>query len=145
MALAPVRASRRWLFRRTPTIPTTTSSVTVTLSLDVTEFIEKSQRLAATTRAYVERCRRRDEVKAAGEWGRFYVLGGLDPAYAAEADRDDMVVSLLAHGRINAATAFLTGWATHRPAEWRHPEAPPAPPLVWHRAFGRTHVEVVAA
>lgn len=86
----------------------------------------------------LERAEQLVDVIRAGTWGRWFVRGALDPAYAEPSQRD-LAAQVLAHrGHHDAAGALLAGWVT------RHAWAP-AGPLAWHRLIGDTAVEVGAA
>jgi len=72
-------------------------------------------------------------------WARYYVRGGMDPAYADVDALDEHVQLNLAAGRVDVAVAMIRGWVEHRDAQ------PLDEPLVWHRYLAGTRVEVVAA
>lgn len=70
-------------------------------------------------------------------WARFYVRGGMDPAYAEPDAVDEYLraLNVIPGGRGAAArAAFLRGWAEHRSV--------PAAPVVWHRYIGNTAIQV---
>lgn len=73
------------------------------------------------------------EVIAAGVAARCYVVGAMDPTFAAPADRDRRA-RRLAKASPMCAAEFLRGWVEHHPA--------PAEPLAWHRWLGGKRVEV---
>lgn len=57
---------------------------------------------------------RRREIRRAGLEARYYVRGGLDPAYATETARDAEFRRLAERGSVDLAVAFAKGWAVHR-------------------------------
>lgn len=69
--------------------------------------------------------------------GRFYVRGGMDPAFTRP-DQVDAYIQILSRisGPVAAAArdAFLRGWAEHRSV--------PAEPVVWHRWIGDTRIQI---
>lgn len=65
---------------------------------------------------------------------RWYVRGALDPAYATPEARDAylrVILTSAARHRLTAASAFLRGWAEHRPVD-----GAPVQNFVAHRYFG---------
>lgn len=78
------------------------------------------------------------EVRSAGEWGRYYVRGALDPRFTTEEARDRYIQGLTLTGQEDAAAAFLAGWVEHHDGE--APET-----LAAHRLWGNTRVLVGTA
>jgi hypothetical protein len=88
-----------------------------------------------------------DPVHVAGLEGRYYVRGGLDPAYADPAALDTLIQEILdgaernmalltSENRRRVAVQAARGWAVHR-AGLPRPEG-----LTWGRALGDTNVLV---
>lgn len=111
--------------------------VTITLRLDIEgatralrgaaaamESLGRSlQQSARANQAAVERLARNLQraatpppARVAGLEARYYVRGGLDPAYASPAARDAYCRHLALAGRPSYAAAFLRGWVEHHPA-----------------------------
>lgn len=113
---------------------TAARSTTVVLEVDVTDIVRQLARAAqaaAQLDAAIESLKEAMRVGAlaehaerirdtfttpAGLEGRYYVRGGLDPAYAHPAARDAYVRRLARRGRYGplSAAAFLRGWVEHR-------------------------------
>lgn len=83
------------------------------------------------------------EREIAGATARAFVSGGLDPSTHPETGRDYVVKRLLQTPcwtfaeRAEVAVSLIEGWMSSHPGD--------AEPLVWHRLFGDTVIQVNAS
>ena len=118
---------RRARFGRGVRRPDGAGSVSVVLTIDTTPFVEAMARASAgmaTMRRdfdhLARELRHRQQLAQAGIAARWYVRGGLDPAYADPAARDAEVRRLVRSFGTpgvdvhQVAASFLRGWIEHR-------------------------------
>lgn len=114
----------------------------VALAPAIEAFVAAMAKVAQGIAAFGNALHQQDEVWLSGREARYYVRGGLDPAYSTEEGLSTLVHELMhlpgftRRNRARMAAAAIRGWCAHQ-------DQHTGPVLVaWHRSFGPTVVRL---